>query len=125
MINQLERIQRDFLWGSDLVGRKIHWVGWKEVCRPYDQEGIGIKPLRITNGALLNKWLWRFGNERGALWRRLVAAKYGEEGYGWRSGEPGGLGCSMWRDIYKGIESFFNHIRFKTNNGESVKFWQD
>lgn len=82
VINQLEKIQRDFLWGSDLEGRKIRWVGWKDVCRPASQGGLVIKDTKAFNSALLNKWLWRFGFERSALWRRLVIVKCGEVRHG-------------------------------------------
>lgn len=34
IVNQLKHMQRDFLWGSSLDVKKIHWVGWKEVCKP-------------------------------------------------------------------------------------------
>lgn len=76
IINQLERLMRDFLCGSCVDKRKIHWVGWQVVCRLVEQGGLGMHPLQITNTAFLNKWLWRFGVKKDKVWRRLVAAKY-------------------------------------------------
>lgn len=83
VLDQLDRLQRDFLWGSTLETKSIHWVGWNKICRPMDQGGLGIRSIRETNRALLNKWLWRFGGERDDLWRRVVASKYGEDCLGW------------------------------------------
>lgn len=34
VINKFEKLQRDFLWGSSNTQRKIHWVGWKDICNP-------------------------------------------------------------------------------------------
>ncbi|XVE71618.1 hypothetical protein DITRI_Ditri10aG0165600 [Diplodiscus trichospermus] len=31
----------------------------------------------LKNGALLNKWIWRYGEENEALWRSVIAEKYG------------------------------------------------
>lgn len=124
VINQLEKIQRDFLWNSDREGRKIHWVGWKNVCKPMNQGGLGIKSLSTISRALLDKWLWRFGVERNALWWKLVEAKYGED-HSWRSSMPERvMGCSLWSGICKGTDSFFKFV-YKINNGERVSFWHD
>ena len=32
MINRLTAIQRNFLWGGNLEGKKIAWVAWSQVC---------------------------------------------------------------------------------------------
>lgn len=39
---------RDFLWGSTLGKRKIHWVRWQDVCKPV-LRGLGLRSLQITN----------------------------------------------------------------------------
>ena len=41
--------------------------------------GLGIRCLRMFNYALLAKWLWRYGVENDAFWRRVIGAKYGNE----------------------------------------------
>lgn len=99
-------------------------MGWKDVCRPASQGGLGIKDMRAFNRALLNKWLWKFGYERSALWRRLVTTKYGEVPHGRKSKlAKGAMWCSLWKSISTGEESLFRHIRYKINNGERVHFW--
>lgn len=76
------------------------------------------------NRALLNKWLWRFGVEREASWRCVVATKYGEEQTGWVSGRLCGLiGCGVWNNIHKGSDLFRSFLSFRINNRERVRFW--
>uniref|UniRef100_A0A2N9HZL5 Reverse transcriptase domain-containing protein n=1 Tax=Fagus sylvatica TaxID=28930 RepID=A0A2N9HZL5_FAGSY len=49
--------------------------------------GLAVRNLRSFNQALLGKWLWRYGLERDALWRRVVEAKNGSLWGGWCSKE--------------------------------------
>uniref|UniRef100_A0A2N9J5R7 Reverse transcriptase domain-containing protein n=1 Tax=Fagus sylvatica TaxID=28930 RepID=A0A2N9J5R7_FAGSY len=86
---RIDKIQRDFLWGGLGEGKKFHLVNWSQVCQPIHSGGLGIRNLRMFNKALLGKWLWRFGNEREALWRQVIVAKYGISHGGWTSGEIG------------------------------------
>lgn len=78
------------------------------------------------NSTLLIKWLWRFGIEINAMWRRLIAAKYGEDGLGWSSGMlVGPVGCGAWNDIMLVMEDFFRLVKFKVKKGNRVCFGMD
>ena len=77
MANQIERLQRNVLWGSLGDDPKIHFVKWASVCAPISSGGLGIRKLSLLNEALLGKWLWRFGIEKDALWRQVIESKYG------------------------------------------------
>jgi len=47
-------------------------------------QGVSIvKDLCLFNEALLGKLSWRFMNEKGNLWRKVVIIKYGEGEFGW------------------------------------------
>lgn len=76
-----------------------------------EQGGLGIGSLQDSNIVLLNKWLWRFGVEKDATWRRLVAATYGEYLHGWTSNDPeGARECKLWKNISKGNDGFLHLI---------------
>ena len=75
--NRIERLQRNFLWGSFGDDPKIHLVKWATVCSPISLGGLGIRKIRLFNEALLGKWLWRFGIEEDVLWRQVIEIKYG------------------------------------------------
>ena len=95
---KLVQLQRNFLWewGSD--GRKIAWVSWKKVCEPRDYGGLGVIDLRKFNLALLGKWIWRLGTDKGGLWKEIIVSKYG----GWRNLRGVGKirkGSLWWKDL--------------------------
>ena len=54
---RLERIQRNFLWGSSVECFKYPLVAWEKVCLPRESGGLGIRTLASFNQALLGKWL--------------------------------------------------------------------
>ena len=70
------------LWGGIGEKTKCHLVKWADVCTPLFAGGLGIRRLRLFNESLLGKWLWQYGYEKNALWRRVVEVKYGSWGGG-------------------------------------------
>ena len=81
--DRLERIQRNFLWGSSNDVFRYPLVAWDKVVWPVEIGGLGIRKIGLFNQALLGKWLWRFGKEATHLWRQVIATKYGEDSGGW------------------------------------------
>lgn len=98
VLQSLDKARRDFFLGSDGECRKFHLMGWNNIYKPKEQGGLGIRLLKKINLALLYKWLWRFGEERSHLRRRMVATKMGESDSGWRRGMPvGSRGIGPWK----------------------------
>ena len=81
--DRIERIQRNFLWGSFEEDFKYPLVAWNKVCSPVELGGLGIWRIGLFNQALLGKWLWWFGSETNHLWHQAIATKYGETSGGW------------------------------------------
>jgi hypothetical protein len=63
------------LWQNGLNTRKIYLVGWKSVCQPKDDGGLGLLDLRYMNISLLVKWMWRLESSNG-LWQKIIKEKY-------------------------------------------------
>uniref|UniRef100_A0A2N9GKR1 Reverse transcriptase domain-containing protein n=1 Tax=Fagus sylvatica TaxID=28930 RepID=A0A2N9GKR1_FAGSY len=123
---RLEKIQRDFLWSGLGEELKFHLVSWPKICEPIYSGGLAIRNLRRFNQALLGKWLWRYGCDHEALWRRVVDAKYGSLWGGWCSKDTRGpYGVSLWKNIRKEWESFLKHLFLQVGNGERIRFWRD
>jgi len=53
--DRLERIQRNFLWGTSEECFKYSLVAWEKVCFPLETGGLGIRKLVHFNKALLGK----------------------------------------------------------------------
>lgn len=53
----MEKISRDFLWGSLEDKRVFHGPTWKKVNRPKDIGGTGVWDLRIRNKACMMRLL--------------------------------------------------------------------
>ncbi|KAL4347618.1 hypothetical protein GQ457_17G007830 [Hibiscus cannabinus] len=126
---KLNSLISNFIWGNK-EGRAIHWVKWEIICKPKIRGGLGLWDLRLKNRALLNKWLWRYGEEKESLWRKVVDAKYG---YDSKNLIPevreGKRGSWLWKNITSPLlnreDLFTKHIRFGIGNGEYIDFWGD
>ena len=126
MATRLERIQRNFLWGSSVECFKYVLVAWEKVCLPCELGGLGIRNLVSFNQALLGKWLWRFGHETTHLWRRVITMKYGERKGGWRTRACSRAhGCGLWWSISEGWENFAKHFSFVVGDASCILFWHD
>ena len=122
----IEQHQRNFLWGGLGDDSSRHLVNWSKVCSPIQSGGLAIQNLRYFNEALLEKWLWRFGYEREALWRRVTRIKYGvKEGDRCSNFVPNSYGVILWKNISSDWPTFSRYIQFQIGDGTRVKFWHD
>jgi hypothetical protein len=61
---RLDYYRSRFFWQSDEL-KKYRLTKWNTICRPKDQEGLGIEVLDIKNKCLLSKWLFKLLSEEG------------------------------------------------------------
>ncbi|RVW79071.1 hypothetical protein CK203_048180 [Vitis vinifera] len=55
-----------------------------------------------------------------------ILAKYGQEGFGWRTKKANGVfGVGVWKEILKEIEWCWENIVFIVGNGTKIRFWID
>ena len=40
------RLQREFLWYGNSTQRKYHLIDWESICRPKEEGGLCIRPLK-------------------------------------------------------------------------------
>ena len=55
ILEGVDRVNRNFLWGSTDNSKKMHWVNWRKVTRPKDVGGLGLQTAKGRNTALLVK----------------------------------------------------------------------
>ena len=113
--NQMEILQRDYLWSGNNGDSKFHLVKWTKVCKPMQVGGLDIRRFRGFNTTLLGKWLWRYGLE----------AKYGNVWSGWCTKKmTSPYGVSLWRFIRSGWLNFSKLLQYDMSDGTRVKFWK-
>ena len=129
IIKRLTAIQRQFLWGGNLEGKKIAWVAWNQVCAPKEKGGLGVKDIKAFNRALLIKWKWLMFQQQDHLWSRILTSKY----RGWRGleeGPPKQIFSSWWSDLrsvtqHSSMAAVNKHFRWNLGSGDQILFWED
>ncbi|MCH79404.1 LINE-1 reverse transcriptase like [Trifolium medium] len=134
VVKLIIQIQRNFLWGGVNGGRKISWISWKTVCQEKKEGGLGVRDVRVVNLSLLAKWRWRLLQNERALWKDVLAVKYGSMVV--RSaifnGVPGLRYASTWWKDICAIENLVDSKKWfsdaaerRVKNGASTLFWSD
>ena len=81
--------------------------------------------MRIFNSILLGKWLWRYGLEKDALWRKVIKAKYRNVWGCWCTKKvASAYGVSLRRFIRSGWLNFSKLLQYDLGDGTRVKFWK-
>ncbi|KAH1202965.1 putative ribonuclease H protein [Glycine max] len=129
IVKRLTAIQRQYLWGGNLEGKKIAWVAWNQVCAPKEKGGLGVKDIKAFNRALLIKWKWLMFQQQDHLWSRILTSKY----RGWRGleeGPPKQIFSSWWSDLrfvtqHNSMAAVNKHFRWNLGSGDQILFWED
>src|SRR5699024_9879163 len=96
---------------------------WNIICRPKDQEGLGIEVLDIKNKCLLSKWLFKLLSKEGVC-HELLSNKY-------LRGEPifqvqeRPTISPFWEGLMGVKNGFFNRGSFCVGDGTGTQFWED
>ncbi|GKB24140.1 hypothetical protein Tco_0863541 [Tanacetum coccineum] len=108
ILKQLESIRRHFFGGFKDEANGISWVKWDSVLQSSESGGLGIGSLRAKNLGLLEKWWWRFLNEKNAVWCKVISMFYGVDG-GFSSRIGSGLHKSNWENVISSGEVIGSH----------------
>ncbi|GJV47236.1 RNA-directed DNA polymerase, eukaryota, reverse transcriptase zinc-binding domain protein, partial [Tanacetum coccineum] len=66
--NSIDKLLKNFVWSKNDAAKGIASLAWKEVCRPKDEGGLGLKSLKVMNHALMVKHLWNIVSKKDSLW---------------------------------------------------------
>ncbi|KAG6469540.1 hypothetical protein ZIOFF_070469 [Zingiber officinale] len=75
VLRKLEGVFASFFWSSVGHDRKVHWVAWRDICRPKQEGGLGIRRLSEVGAALSMKLWFRF-REQCTQWARFLRRSY-------------------------------------------------
>ncbi|CAL1369899.1 unnamed protein product [Linum trigynum] len=126
VIEDMEKVQRKFLWSGVGDKRKTPLVEWMICKSNRNNGGLGIRDLATFNSAMLCKWLWKYGVNSNGWWRTLIDIKYSKGKSQWHTGgSRGGSSSSVWVTIMKEAELFWNLAQVEPGSGAFVSFWYD
>lgn len=104
------------------------------MCYPKEEDGLGIKDIKVLNSALLQKWKWRIIKEKNVMWSSLLRGRYRDPVVKVLIGDETITTVKdsiWWMDLVQsgsdndnGCNLFSSAILMKVNNGKNIVFWQ-
>ncbi|XP_075669718.1 uncharacterized protein LOC142639417 [Castanea sativa] len=123
ILEVIDQVNRNFLWGSLDSTRKMHWIGWNKVTKPKEEGGLGLQTAKGRNIALLVKLNWRLDTEKEALWAKALRQKYCNQRR-MNAANADRLPCShIWIAIKKGKEVFSKGKMWRVRRESNLNFW--
>lgn len=96
-ISEIDKMCSAFLWsGPDLNPRKEK-ISWKDVCKPKEEGGLGLRSLEDTNKVCMLKLVWRILSATDSLWVRWVHRYLIRKGSLWNVSSKSQNGSWIWR----------------------------
>ena len=100
-------------------------MDWDSICKPKEEGGLRIRPLRQMNQALLGKWLWGIVEVSDGLWRQVLDWKYNLPRNGWYLQDACKKSLAIWKGILSVKKPFMENIKYQARSGERILFWKD
>ena len=123
ILDGIDRVNCNFLWGSSESLKKIHWIGWHKVTKLKEERGLGLQTAKGRNLALLAKLNWRFHTEGDVPWVQVLRKKYCL-GRRLNATNPTSLLCSsIWAAMKKGMGTFEKGSRWSVGRESKLNLW--
>ena len=123
ILDGIDRVNCNFLWGSSDSLKKIHWIGWQKVTKSKEERGLGLQAAKGRNLALLVKLNWRFHIEGDVPWVQVLSKKYCS-GRRLSAANPNSLPCSsVWAAMKKGMGTFEKGSRWTVGRESKLSLW--
>ena len=121
IIAKLDAIRRAFFWSNEptCTGASC-LVVWKNVCKPKDTDGLGIKNLEVQNRCLLMKFSSKILQHPNIPWTQWYHHQY-PLGIAAKTSKP----SFLWKIINNNLPLLIEHSFVLTYNGLSTFFWLD
>lgn len=125
VILAMERMIRDFLWGSKQGTRNCHLVKWDVITKSKEYGGLGIRKLEPMNRAFLAKHGWRIIQNDDSLWVQIFKAKYAITSTDCSTWKPKQNMSNAWKGILKSVPILISGGKRMVRNGKDTAFWSE
>jgi hypothetical protein len=119
-----EKLIRDFWWGDDENGRKVHWSAWENLTKPKGKGGLGFRDMQLFNQALLARQAWRLIQNPTSLCARVLKAKYFPHG-DIRDTVFASDPSPVWKGVEFGLDLLKKGLINRIGNGKRTQITRD
>ncbi|GJT92142.1 RNA-directed DNA polymerase, eukaryota, reverse transcriptase zinc-binding domain protein, partial [Tanacetum coccineum] len=99
-------------------------VAWKDVCRPKEHGGLGLKSLSVMNHALMIKHLWNIASKKDSLWVKWLNIYRIKGNCIWNLKVKKNFSWNL-KQILSLRDSIRRNVGYKIGNGEGCFVWYD
>jgi hypothetical protein len=122
-LNEIEKVQRAFLWGDTEDKRKAHMISWDIITQAKFCGGLGLRKLQSMNEACLMKMGWSLMAGEDTLWGQVLIGKYGREGWSQGRISVTNNDSTLWKTIAKCWPKLEFHRCWSVGDGNKTNFW--
>jgi hypothetical protein len=124
-IDEIEKLERNFIWGDNAHIRRVHAVRWDVVTMPKFMGGLGLRKLRPMNEACLLKLAWRLFSGSTDFWCTVVKGKYVARLHNNTIVDAKVADSSLWKAL-KNVSSVLTANEYwVVGNGKHINAWTD
>ena len=99
-------------------------VGWKSLCLPKKEGGLGLRRVKDWNDATIMKHIWNVFYRKDSIWVAWVREVLLRQGSIWNARIPSRCSWS-WRKILQLRDRVRPFIRHQVCNGTGTFLWHD
>ena len=124
LCEDLKSMMRNFWWDKKHQETKMACVGWKQMCSPKTEGGMGFRNLQAFNLAMLAKQAWRILTNPTSLIARVLKARYFPSGDILTATLGSNPSYYCW-SIFHSLGVIRKETRWRVGNGKQIHIWDD
>ncbi|GJV71895.1 RNA-directed DNA polymerase, eukaryota, reverse transcriptase zinc-binding domain protein [Tanacetum coccineum] len=124
MCSSIDKILKNFIWSKSDSSKGIASMAWKDVCRPKEQGGLGLKSLSVMNHALMIKHLWNIASKKDSLWVKWLSIYRIKGNRIWNLKVKKNFSWNLMQ-ILSLRDSIRRNVGYKIGNREGCFVWHD
>lgn len=118
-MKEIEQLCASFLWYGPVLKTK---VAWRDISKPKNEGGLGIRNLKEVNKVYGLKIIWRLLSG-DSLWGKWIKFYLLKKKSFWEVNSKSQVGSLRWRKILKMRVVAKNFYHKEVGNGRHTSFW--